>query len=143
VLGLGGLAGHVHRGRLVQHFSPLGPLSIANYSAVSGACLMISRAVFERSNRFDEGLSSELAAIDLCLRIGESGLRTVYTPFATLTHHAPLPWESVRSVIGGEGEFLQRWTHALESDRYYSKNLPRTVEDGAFWQRLFYDRHGK
>ena len=51
-----------------------------NYSAVSGACLMVRREVFQQIGGFDEQLSGELAAVDLCLKMRRAGYLIVYTP---------------------------------------------------------------
>ena len=58
-----------------------------NVSAVTGAVLMVRRAVFEEVGGFDERIAVALDDVDLCLRIRERGYRIVYTPEATLIHH--------------------------------------------------------
>ena len=55
-----------------------------NYSAVSGACLLMRREVFQQIGGFDEKLSGALADVDLCLKMRGAGYLIVYTPMAKL-----------------------------------------------------------
>ncbi|MCE0743959.1 glycosyltransferase family 2 protein [Acetobacter sicerae] len=55
-------------------------------SAVTGACLMIRREVFDQVGGIDESFAVSCNDIDLCLRAGAAGWRVVWTPHATLTH---------------------------------------------------------
>ena len=57
-------------------------------SAVTGACMLISRECLDRTGEFDEDIFPiAYNDIDFCLRAGEQGYRIVWTPFATLIHH--------------------------------------------------------
>ncbi len=87
VIGLGGVAGHSHK-----HF-PLAAnghanmlKAINNYSAVTGACPMTRREVFERVGGFDEELTVAFNDIDLCLKIVAAGYRIVNLPHVQLYH---------------------------------------------------------
>ena len=55
--------------------------------AVTGACLLVRRALFEEVGGFDEAFLNGCEDVDLCLRIGEKGLRTLYCASSTLLHH--------------------------------------------------------
>lgn len=87
VVGMGGVAGHVH-----LHF----PREAAGYmerlrvphncSAVTGACLLTRREVFEKSGGFDEGFVLAFNDVDLCLQIQALGYRVLWTPEAELYH---------------------------------------------------------
>ena len=59
---------------------------IDNFSAVTAACLMMRRDVFEEIGGFDEELAVAFNDVDLCLRIRERGYRVVYVPHALLYH---------------------------------------------------------
>jgi GT2 family glycosyltransferase len=60
-----------------------------NCSAVSGACMLTRREVFQEVGGFDEGLMESLADIDLCLKMRRAGYLIVYTSFAKLCWHEP------------------------------------------------------
>ena len=89
VVGLGGLAGHWYVGREPDFPGPMGRLAVrATMTAVTGACMLISRACWEATGPFDETrFAVAYNDVDFCLRARAAGYRAVYTPFATLTHH--------------------------------------------------------
>ena len=58
-----------------------------NTSAVTGACMMSRREVFESLEGFDESLPVAFNDIDYCLRVREKDLLVIYTPLAELVHH--------------------------------------------------------
>ncbi len=60
-----------------------------NCSAVSGACMLMRREVFQEVGGFDEGLMESLADIDLCLKMRRAGYLIVYTSFAKRCWHEP------------------------------------------------------
>ena len=97
---------------------------IRNYSAVTGACMMVRKAVFEELGGFDEeNLPVAYNDIDLCLRLGEKGYRIVYTPYAVLYHD-----ESASRAHGPDPEadyMMKRWPDVIENDPYYNPNLAR------------------
>lgn len=89
IVGLGGLAGHWYEGKPSDFPGPFGRLSVRqSLSAVTGACMLISRNCLQRVGKFDEHLFAvAYNDIDFCLRAASSGFRTVWTPFAALIHH--------------------------------------------------------
>lgn len=98
---------------------------IRNYSAVTAACMMVRKEVFEGVGGFDEeNLPVYYNDVDLCLRIREKDYLVVYTPFAELLHHesasreTPYPTETPY--------FLERWGETLDrGDPYYNPNFAR------------------
>jgi GT2 family glycosyltransferase len=130
VVGLGGLAGAPFRGHApetVGYYS--GANCIRNYSAVSGACLMTRRQVFDQVGGFDEALPGEGADVDYGLRVCEAGLRVVFTPYARLSH-AEHGGVSARRVTSAERAHLaQRWGRRLEVDPFYNPHLTRRELD--------------
>src|SRR5439155_4683245 len=58
-----------------------------NYSAVTGACMMTRRNVFEQVGGFNEKLAIDFNDIDYCLRVRQDGYRIVFTPYAELYHY--------------------------------------------------------
>ena len=89
IVGLGGLAGHWFTKRPRDHAGPMARLLVrSSISAVTGACMLISRECIERTGRFEESMFPiAYNDIDFCLRARKQGFRTIYTPFATLVHH--------------------------------------------------------
>ncbi len=89
VVGLAGLAGHWFAHRPADYPGPMGRLAVrSTMSAVTGACMLISRACLEAAGPFDEeNFAVAYNDVDFCLRANAAGFRTVYTPFATLFHH--------------------------------------------------------
>lgn len=128
IIGLGGVADHGQRGapgdaagygRYLQ--------LIRNYSAVTGACMMTPRRVFERVGGFDEiNLPVTFSDVDLCLRVRELGLLVVYTPYAELFHYESLSRGYL--IDPRESSYMhKRWGRVFaEGDPYYNRNLPLT-----------------
>lgn len=89
IIGLGGLAGHWFSRKPAAFRGPMGRLHVRqSVSAVTGACMLISRPCIEAVGRFDEDVFAiAYNDIDFCLRAGKIGYRIVWTPFATLVHH--------------------------------------------------------
>jgi len=88
IMGVEGHGSHIFERLPEHHYGPFGsPDWYRDYKAVTGACMMIPRPVFEELGGFDEQYQLGYGDIDLCLRAGQAGYRIVYTPFATLLHH--------------------------------------------------------
>ncbi|KQT17207.1 glycosyl transferase [Methylobacterium sp. Leaf399] len=101
-----------------------------NYLAVTGACMMVDRAEFERQGGFDERYAVNYNDIDLCLRIWEGGRRIVYCAQACLYHYESR--NRARTVDPGElARFHERWRPVLPRDPYYGEwfeAMPPTFE---------------
>jgi GT2 family glycosyltransferase len=88
IVGMGGLASHVFLHSEEGQRGIFGsPEWYRDYSAVTGACMMVRREAFEFVGGFDEEFVVNYSDVDLCLRIRNSGWRIVYTPDARLLHH--------------------------------------------------------
>ena len=122
-------------GHAFKHFSEGDPgyfsfaRTIRNCSAVTFACAMMRRSVFEEVGGLDAlNLIMAYNDVDMCLRIRERGYWVVYTPYAILTHH-----ESATRTMPfnpGEKEYLrQRWSDVIRHDPFYNPNLTREAED--------------
>jgi glycosyltransferase involved in cell wall biosynthesis len=97
-----------------------------NCSAVSSACMLTRREVFQQAGGFDESLEGALADVDLCLKMRRAGYLIVYTPFAKLCwHRAP----SDQIDMKGEAIMRERWAGVLRRDPYYNPNLSRERAD--------------
>ncbi len=127
VLGINGIAQSAFRGFPAEHPGVNRQLQMTrNYSAVSGACLLMRREVFQEIGGFDEKLFGALAGVDLCLKMRRAGYLIVYTPLATLRLD-PSPPEEVDA--SAEVIMRQRWPDVLERDPYYNPNLSRQSAD--------------
>jgi len=130
VLGENGIAQPAFRGFPAEHPGVCRQLQITrNYSAVSGACLLMRRKVFQEVGGFDEeSLPDAFADVDLCLKMGRAGYLIVYTPFAKLYHCESTSRRC--NVEAPEAEVIrQRWAGILERDPYYNPNLSRERAD--------------
>ena len=126
VLGLKGVAGYPLRGHYPRHYPDLSQF-IHNCSAVSGACMMVRKKLFEQLGGFAEQLPDAGNDIDFCLRIREAGYRIVWTPDAELYHDGTFASDALN---GRQGEyFKRRWAKVLKGDPYYSPNLTLRYED--------------
>ncbi|CAO4175540.1 glycosyltransferase family 2 protein [Methylorubrum populi] len=114
-----GLPDHVCRGRPGDDPGYHGSsLANRNALAVTGACVMVRRADFEAIGGFDEGYAINYNDIDLCLRLGERGLRTVFCAEASLYHYESR--NRVPTVDPAEqARFRRRWGARLARDPYY------------------------
>lgn len=133
VLALGAhrTAGHSHYKQPKANLGYMGRLCYAqNVSAVTGACLMVKRALFDKVGGLDEGFAISLNDVDFCLKLREKGYLNVFTPFAECFHY-----ESISRGLDDQGEkaerynreseqFRAKWKDVLEAgDPYYNKNF--------------------
>lgn len=140
VLGLGAhrTAGHTHYKINHDNLGYMGRLCYAqNVSAVTGACLMVRRSLFEELGGLDESFKIALNDVDFCLRLREKGYLNVFTPFAELYH-----FESASRGIDIQDEakakryeeeaehFRTKWKEVLEKgDPYYNPNFSLDYSD--------------
>ncbi len=89
IVGFSHLAGHWFVGEHADHPGPMGRLRVRQrFSAVTGACMLISRPCLRAVGTFDEeAFAIAYNDIDYCLRALEAGYQVIWTPFATLIHH--------------------------------------------------------
>jgi GT2 family glycosyltransferase len=100
-----------------------------NYSAVTAACMMLRKSVFEEVGGFDEeNLAVAFNDVDLCLRIRERGYLIVYTPYAELYHHESVS-RGFRLKLAEKWYMRERWGELLENDPYYNPNFSRDAAD--------------
>jgi O-antigen biosynthesis protein len=131
IIGLGGVAGHPCSRLYKTYYQGARPSVISNYSAVTGACLMLRKSVFDEVGGFDTRLAIGFNDIDLCLKIRELKYLIVYTPYALLFHYESLTRgyddeHSVKKVrYKEECDFMhKRWGDIIDrGDPYYNPNL--------------------
>jgi GT2 family glycosyltransferase len=141
VLGLGAhrTAGHSHYRVAYNNLGYMGKLCYAqNVMAVTGACLMIRKSLFDELGGLDETFAVSLNDVDLCIRAWKAGYLNVFTPFAELYHY-----ESVSRGLDDQGEkakrydresalFRSRWKDLLkQGDPYYNPNFSLDRSDYA------------
>ena len=82
------LAAHMHKNFPVGHPGYMGRLVYAqDVYAVTAACLMVRRSVYEQVNGLDESFAVAFNDVDFCVRVREAGYTNVFTPFAQLYHY--------------------------------------------------------
>lgn len=133
VVGWNGAADHIYRGYESRDMGYMGHVvSIRNYSAVTAACMMVKKKIFDGVDGFDERMKVGFNDTDFCLRIYKQGYFNIYTPYAELYHH-----ESATRGRIFEGDphpedtryFMDRWQKIIkEGDPYYNPNLPLSYE---------------
>ena len=137
VTGLGGVAGHAMKylPESDKGYNARAVL-VQNYSAVTAACMVVRKEVFEAVGGYNEQeLSVAFNDVDLCLRIQEQGFRNLWTPYAELYHHesASRGAEDTREKqqrFGKEIAYMkQRWGASLMNDPAYNPNLTKNRED--------------
>ncbi len=140
ILGIGGVAGHSHKGRPRSDVGYWNRLVIPqNLSAVTAACAVVRKEVFEAVEGFEEReLSVAFNDVDLCLRIRQKGYLVVYTPYAELYHYESASRgyentpEKFRRFEQEIENMKRRWARKLEHDPYYNPNLTLISEDFAY-----------
>ncbi|MFZ3053059.1 MAG: glycosyltransferase family 2 protein [Sulfuricurvum sp.] len=137
VLGIGGVAGHSHKyfSRYNNgYFSRLN--IIQDYSAVTGACLVVGKELYHKVGGLDEeNLTVAFNDIDFCMKLQEKGYRNLWTPYAELYHHESISRgsdESDEKKTRFQSEVLymkSKWQSKLEVDALYNRNLTNKHEN--------------
>ena len=133
VIGLGAhrTAGHTHYGQSRENLGYMGRLCYTqNVTAVTGACLLVKKSLYEEVGGLDESFVISLNDVDFCLKLRQKGYLNVFTPFAELYHY-----ESISRGLDDKGEkaqryneesarFREKWKKELEAgDPYYNQNF--------------------
>jgi len=139
-LGVDGVAGHSHRGMPAGREGYGGRAAlIQSFSAVSSACMVVRKDRYLEVGGFDASrLQEAFADVDLCLRMGEIGLRTLWTPYAELFDHKPAA-RARKSTDAASEQYLSdvaymksRWGAIIQNDPAYSPNLMLEREDFSY-----------
>ena len=123
-LGMRGTADHTMRGFPVGVDGYAGSLICAReVSAVTAACMMMRRALFEEIGGFNEHFFTAYQDVDLCLRLRDRGLRIIYTPEARVVHHESVSRKRYYDMVD-RMLLLDQWEEVIErGDPYYNRNL--------------------
>lgn len=137
VIGFGGIAGHTFIGQ--PRFEPgyfARAMCTQDYSAVTAACLMTKKKVFEEVGGLTEEFKVAFNDIDFCMKVRQTGKLVVYDAFAELYHYesksrgAEDTPEKVARFNGEVERFRDRWQDILENgDPYYNVNLTLDKSD--------------
>jgi|GEM_PF-363533 len=127
LVGVGGIANHAFSRHNSYDHGYFGQVDVVrNYSAVTAACVMVRKSVYEEMGGLDEqNLAVAFNDVDFCLRLREKGYLIVYTPYATLYHYESLSrgydvnMKEVQYMQQKYGEFIKA------GDPYYNPNLTR------------------
>ena len=104
-------------------------LTQRNVIAVTGACMLVRREVFERLGGFDEAHQITNNDLDFCLRVHRAGLLTVFTPYASLIHYELASRAGMRDVFD-QTQFDAAWkTTFAAGDPYFNPRLSRHADD--------------
>ena len=136
VTGLGGYAGHSHK------YRPRGgsgylfrAATVQDFSAVTGACLLVKTSVYDQVGGLDEGFAVAFNDVDFCLRVRDAGYRIAWTPYAQLYHY-----ES-KSRGGDEKDPVKARRFAAEQQRLYDRHGRENILDDPYYNpSLTYDR---
>ena len=142
ILGIGGIGSHAHKFIPDDNNGYFNRASlIQEFSAVTGACMLVKKSIFDEVGRFDEkNLTVAYNDVDLCLKMKQKGYRIVWTPYAELYHHESISrgndiHPDKRKRFLKEIEFMNKtWGDIIGNDPAYSPNLTLTSEDfGLAW----------
>ena len=136
IIGLGGYAGHSHKYHKKGHSGYMFRLScVQNLSAVTAACLLVNRQVYQEMNGLDEDFKVAYNDVDFCLRVRDAGYQVIFTPYAQAYHY-----ESKSRGLDKKGEKKERFEKEkqrlsdrfgkeLLNDPFYNPNLTKDMED--------------
>ncbi len=136
ISGIGDVAGHSHKYYPANANGYFGQIqTINNYSAITAACLMCRRDVFDKVGGFEEELTVAFNDVDFCFKIVEQGYRNIYLPHVVLYHHESKSrgYEDTAEKLfraNDEVKYMQRkWLDKIGRDPCYNPNLTGKTED--------------
>lgn len=129
-IGIRGLAGHKYRELPEEQFSKKDSINyVQDLSAVTAACCMVSKKIYEKLLGFDEKLAVAFNDVDFCLKIRKEKLLIVYNPFVELYHYESKSrgqddTKEKQKRFAKEYElFVKRWKNTIQkSDPYFNIN---------------------
>ena len=138
VLDIGIVAGHIYRGKSVNHPSGLNETRLQrNVSALTAACLMVERKKFFEVGGFEEKMKVVFNDVEFCIKLMSLGYRNIYTPYAKIMHYESITRgeeDTPEKVMRAVDEILfirNKWgIEYFKKDKYYNANLTRKDESG-------------
>lgn len=136
VLGIGGVAGHVHLQKNEDASGYYSRLKLNyNYSAVTGACLMVKKNIFEDVCGLDEDLQVAFNDVDFCIKVMSKGFYNIYLSKVKLYHYESISRgkdDTLEKMTKFQNEcyiMKNKWNTILENDPFYNKNLSLVNHD--------------
>jgi O-antigen biosynthesis protein len=130
ILGFNGIAVNAYSESPRGHHGQIGRARLKqSMSAVTGACLMVKKSIYEEVGGMDENLAVAFNDVDFCLKLLSKGYRNVWNPFVELIHHesltrGPEDTPEKRKRFIAEIEYMQnKWRDILDADPAYNRNL--------------------
>ena len=132
VVGFGGYAGHVNIGIRRDDYGYMVRAQInCNYSAVTAACMITKKELFEQVGGFDEQFVVACNDVDYCLKVRETGKWVVFNAFSEWYHYESKSRgyedtpEKLKRFEGEVAKFQKKWPEILEKgDPFYNPNFP-------------------
>lgn len=123
-----------HANRMIDYKSPGYQdynIVLRNYSAVTAACMLTKKSLFEKAGGFDEkNLAVAFNDVDYCLKLIDSGYRVVCNPDALLFHLESKSRGEFKHNLDEPKYFTEKWAEVTKKDPFYNINL--SLEDGQF-----------
>ena len=136
VLGMGGCAGSLFVGLARSRGGYLHKAALQqDLSAVTAACFIVKKEVFEKVGGFEEKLAVAFNDVDFCLKVRHAGYLVVYDPYAELYHHESKTrgyenTEAKKRRFQEEIEYMRcHWMPDILRDPYYNENLSLKASD--------------
>ncbi|MGU7773628.1 glycosyltransferase family 2 protein [Burkholderia sp. MR1-5-21] len=135
LLGLGGVAGHMHHMLKRGNFGYFNrAVAVQNMSAVTAACLVVRKSIYDEVGGLDESFAVAFNDVDFCLRVRDAGYRNAWSPFAELYHYesatrgSDMAADKYKRFVGEVRRMEERWGSALSCDPAYNPNLSLGVD---------------
>ena len=103
-------------------------LTPRNFSAVTAAAMLVKTDVFDLVHGFDPAFARDFNDVDFCLRVGKTGYRVAWTPYAHFIHHEGVSLVRREPDAREQAIFTDRWGQALVDDPFYSSALHPSIE---------------
>lgn len=142
IIGIGGVAGHSHKYFDRSQMGFTGRLKVVqDLSAVTAACLMVSKEIYDEVGGLDEDFKVALNDVDFCMKVRQKGYLCIFTPYAELYHYesksrgAENTPEKIDRFNREIARFKKKWGLWIK-DPYYNPNLTLEKEDFSLDNRL-------
>ena len=137
ILGIGGVAGHSHKHvKAFEEGYNKRLMYVQELSAVTAACMMTKKSIYEDIGGLDEKFEVAFNDIDYCMRIRKVGFEVIFTPYAKMYHYESVSrgyetTEAKEKRFRGETErFLGKWgTEIKNGDEFYNPHLTLKYEN--------------